>query len=204
MIVEYMIGADFCIPPNDMREYRLSCGINSNEGTPTQSRAFPTPDRAWFLNGDELYQAGANDPPPETRDFPEFFMDPPTRILLAPDSVFPSVLQTRDDGGLQFNLQAENLTLPEAMLPPGVDPDNFRPDILAAIVGDWTCEANNSFGMDTATSTIRICGMYCRECLQQRHGCGLEKKKRWPHLLLCQRGLYGLGEGGILYHLWYI
>ena len=158
--VEYMIGADFCIPLDERRQYTLSCGINSNQRTPTQSRAFPTPDRAWFAQGELLYRVGANDPPPDTRDFLEFFLDPPNRILLAPDSVFPSVLQTRSNGGIQFNFRTDNLTLPEAMYPPGVTADNFRMAAFQAILGDWTCEANNAFGMDTATSTIRICGMY--------------------------------------------
>ena len=160
--VVYMIGADFCIPLDDRRQYTLTCDINSNERTPTRSRAFPTPDRAWFSEGELLYRAGANDAPPDTRDFLEFFMDPlaPNRILLAPDSVFPSVLQTRDGGGLQFNLQTENLTLPELMYPMGVTADNFQTAAFQAIVGEWTCEANNTFGMDTATSVIRLCGIY--------------------------------------------
>ena len=155
-----MIGSDFCIPLDERRQYILYCDVNSNEGSSTQSIAFPTPDSAWFAQGDLLYRVDANDPPPNTRDFIDFFMDPPNRILLAPDSVFPSVLQTRDDGGIQFNFLTENVTLSEAMFPPGVTRDNFRMAALQALVGEWTCEANNTFGMDTATSTIRICGMY--------------------------------------------
>lgn len=85
-------------------------------------------------------------------------MELPNRILLAPDSVFPSVVQTRDDGGLQFNFQAENLTLSELMLPSGVTRDNFQDFIVDAVLGKWTCITNNTFGDDSATSTVTDCG----------------------------------------------
>lgn len=155
--VEYKIGSDFCIPEGDTRSYTISCGINT-EGSPTQSRAFPIPDRAWFHNGDLLYRVPAN-MFPGAREFPEFFMDTPGRMLLAPDAIFPTVFATTSTGGLLFDFGFDNLTLPEAMRPPGVTMDNFRDVALMGLIGEWTCEANNTFGMDTATSVVRLCGM---------------------------------------------
>ena len=156
--VQFKIGADFCIPRGDRRTYRISCDIN--DGKPTRSRAFPTPDRAWLMQGDLLYRAPVHETP-NTQDFIEFLSSQPNRVLLAPDAVFPPVLRTTDDGGLLFDFTAQNVTLPPSLLPPDVNLGNFRDAIIYAVLGEWACVANNTFGVDSATSVISECGKYC-------------------------------------------
>ena len=160
--VQFKIGADFCIPRGDSRAYTISCFINDNSRI--QSSAFPTPDRAWLMEGDLLYRTDAYENP-NIREFLEldFFTSSESRdrISLAPDAISPSVLQSTEYGGLIFNLIAENITLPVSMLPPGVTLSNFRDAVLDAVLGEWTCVVNNTFGVDSATSIIIECGTYC-------------------------------------------
>ena len=152
--VQYNIGADFCISRDDRRKYTLHCFIENRHTRETISGAFPTPDLSWIIQGDLLYQ-GLEDG--EVQLIPEFFVDPPSRILLAPYSVFPSVLSTDRFGDIELNLRAENLTHPFSMLPPGVTLDNFRDALFETLLGEWTCRVNNTFGVVSATSTITDC-----------------------------------------------
>ena len=156
--VQFKIGADFCIPRGDRRTYTISCDVNS-DSTSTQSIAFPTPDRAWLMEGDLLYQANVGEIP-NIRESIDFFSSSPNRLLLFPDVVLPNVLQTTVYGGLVFNLITDNITLSPSMLPPGVTRDNFRDAVLDAVLGEWTCTVNNTFGVDSATSIITECGTY--------------------------------------------
>ena len=83
---------------------------------------FPTPDLSWIVQGDLLYQ-GPEDG--EVLLIHEFFIDPPSRTMLAPDSVFPSVLSTDIFGDIELNFRAKNLILPFSILPHGVTLDKF-------------------------------------------------------------------------------
>ena len=122
---------------------------------------FPTPYRTWQLNNHTLYSAFQYEEP-SLREVLEsdisFFIKDANRILLHPDSIVPSALQIIHGGGLYFSLQAENLTLPEAMLPPSINVGNFKEILLETIVGEWSCSVNNSLGEDVAVTIIRICG----------------------------------------------
>lgn len=124
------------------------------------SRAFPTPDRAWSLNNDLINRvsAGGNF---LIRGNPDFFMVSDFRMVIAPDFFVPDVLTSptggTNQGAVQFEYQFGNTTMLMT-----VDMFNTVEEAAQgarqALVGEWTCATNNSFGSDTASSNVRICG----------------------------------------------
>lgn len=158
----YRIGSDFCIDPNYRGTITIRCEIaNFDVRNDTVSRAFPTPDRSWSLNDDLLYRTGAQENP-NLRENPEFYMASDIRMLLSPDFFVPPLLTTPtgiDQGALLFNFELINASAQALMMLESFNNiGEARVAAPSALVGDWTCQANNSFGADSATSSIRICG----------------------------------------------
>ena len=159
----YRIGADFCIPPDFDDVLTLTCSIPNSDANVARmmniSQAFPTPARAWFQDGDLLYRDLITTSPAVMLDY---FMMSAGRMLLAADAVVPAPLFPAANGGIVFNTEVMNASRIEALTGSAFEAGRVmvRRDLIQAITGTWRCEANNTFGSDSATSTIRICGMF--------------------------------------------
>ena len=94
-------------------------------------------------------------------DKPEFYLTTVERMVLMPQYFFPEpVLSTPLVGRLQGGIQL-NFALFNASFAPLFDSlGAARRAAYRAVVGAWTCRANNTFGSDMATSNIRICTWY--------------------------------------------
>ncbi len=170
----YVIGSDFCIDPTYRGTVTIQCEIFNfgmgQDRNMSVARAFPTPDRSWSLDGDLLDRAQAGDNF-DLRSNPDFFMESDRRMVLNPDFFIPGVLVAPTggnlQGGIQFNFVLSNTTM--LMTVASIDTiDEARAEAYLAVVGEWTCQANNSFGSDTATSNVRLCGMLV-SLLQAHH-----------------------------------
>ncbi len=94
-------------------------------------------------------------------DKPEFYLTTVERMVLMPQYFFPEpVLSTplvgRLQGGIQLNFELFNASFAPLFDSLGA----ARRAAYQAVVGAWTCRANNAFGSDMATSNIRICTWY--------------------------------------------
>ena len=161
----YRIGANLCVPPDMGVRIEITCDIpNSDEVTARMlniSQAFPIADRAWYHNTDLLYSLSLTEVANiATHVSMDFFLSTPERMLLMPGALTPSAL-TASEGGLIFDTSVNNASQIETLMGEQFEQArrNLRTQLLRAVVGTWRCEANNSFGSDSASSTIRLCGM---------------------------------------------
>ena len=160
--IEYKIGSDFCIDPNFRGTVTVLCQIVNAESNNflNISQAFPVPFRSWSLNGDLLYSE-LRTGTPNIVDSTEFFSASVDRMVLMPQYFFPeSVLRPTFVGRLQGGIQL-NFALLNATFAPLFDSlEAARAAAYRAVVGAWTCRANNTFESDMATSNVRICTSY--------------------------------------------
>ncbi len=82
-------------------------------------------------------------------------------MVLDPDFFIPNVLTTltgENHGAIQFNFDLRNTTM--LMMVDSIDTiEEARIVAHQAVVGEWTCRVNNSFGSDLAASKVTLCGM---------------------------------------------
>ncbi len=160
--IEYLIGSDFCIAPDYRGTVTILCVIiNAGQPNPLNiSRAFPVPFRSWSLNEDLLYSEISTGTP-NIEDSTEFFSASVDRMVLMPQYFFPeSVLGTPTVGRLQGAIQLNFALFNASFAPLFGSLEAAQAAAYRAVVGDWTCGANNTFGSDMATSNIRICGTF--------------------------------------------
>jgi len=149
--VSFRIGSDFCIPRNYRGQLTVPCEIA--EGPP---RAFPDPDRGYSFN-DELIYRLPEDENPLISITDDFFVQDPRRLVLAPNVFIPSVWRITD-GTLTFDFTFANISIDPMSM--GFETrEELQALVYEVIQGDWTCFANNTFGQDSATTSIRRCGM---------------------------------------------
>ena len=145
---QYRIGSNFCLDFNDLgtRRITLDCPIVENPA------AFPTPERTWDKNGTVLYSSLQGEDPLSGIN-PDFFN---TNPLLTPGVVDMQPLLFVLNGSLLFDLRTINISMP-VLVPPRV---SLTRAVFNAILGNWTCRANNSLGADQASTTISECREY--------------------------------------------
>lgn len=145
---QYRIGSNFCLDFNDLgtRRITLDCPIVENPA------AFPTPERTWDKNGTVLYSSLQGEDPLSGINLDFFDTNP----LLTPGVVDMQPLLFLPNGSLLFDLRTINISLP-VLVPPRV---NLTRAVFNAILGNWTCRANNSLGADQASTTISECREY--------------------------------------------
>ncbi len=160
--IEYKIGSDFCIDPNFRGTVTVLCQIVNAESDNVLnvSRAFPVPFRSWSLDGDLLYSE-LNTASPNIMDNIDFFSTSVQRMVLMSQYFFPVPILTtptvgRRQGAIQLDFQLFNATF----APLFDSLEAARRAAYRAVVGAWTCWANNTFGSDMATSNVRICMSY--------------------------------------------
>ena len=157
--IEYKIGSDFCIEPNFRGTVTILCQIVNAESDNVLnvSRAFPVPFRSWSLNEDLLYSK-LSTTFPNIEDNIDFYLMPVERRVLMPQYFCPeTILRTPSVGRLQGAIQLEFDLYNAVLIPPFTTLELARKAAYRAVVGAWTCRANNTFGSDMATSNIRIC-----------------------------------------------
>lgn len=162
----YRIGSDFCLEPGFSGIVTILCDVINQGEDPNGnlSRAFPTPDRAWFQNGDLLDSASILNPlGDDLISNTAFFTQSPNRMLLMPGVWSPDVISFptgEQEGALSLSYQLLNTTLSLGMMPGDIQNiEAARSLTRMALLGSWRCEVNNTFGSDGATSEIRVCGM---------------------------------------------
>ena len=156
---EIRIGTDICINRNTFVRFDLLCDkqpVNLDEGIRT---ALPTPNRTWTTDPNNTVISSA--PFGEESDFnPEFFEDG-FRPLLLPGLVgYPISLGPQGELTLS-TLILKNLTNPN-ILPDLVrrDAEFIRNLVIDEFLGTYTCQVENEYGFDTATTTISECGKH--------------------------------------------
>ena len=161
-VTEYIIGSDFCVAPDFRGRIIILCVI-VNVNSPNilnESRAFPVPFRSWSLNGDLLYSE-LSTATPNIQDSMEFFAASRDRMVFDPTFFRPEPLlgtptEGRQRGAIQLDFSVQNATF----MPLFTSLDAAREAAYRAVVGDWICNTNNTFGSDMATTSIRMCGTF--------------------------------------------
>ncbi len=74
----------------------------------------------------------------------------------SPESVLGTPTFGRLQGAIQLNFELFNASFAPLFDSLGA----ARRAAYRAVVGAWTCRANNTFGSDMATSNVRICTWY--------------------------------------------
>ncbi len=159
---EYLIGSDFCIPPDFRGRVIILCVI-VNVDFPNilnEARAFPVPFRSWSLNGDLLYSE-LSTTTPNIQDSMEFFAASRDRMVFDPtffrtEPLLGTPTQGRQRGAIQLDFSLENATF----IPLFPSLDDARAAAYRAVVGDWMCSTNNTFGSDMGITSIRLCGTF--------------------------------------------
>ena len=130
---------------NDDKVAYLGCDyVRLNEPEP-----LPIPQRSWYEDGQLVYSAPIGSDP----NISEFLAANPLLTL----GVYEKPLQTLSYGGILLLGGVLEIGSP-SLLPPNTTLEQANEQILALVVGNWTCQLNNTFGSSSVTYTIRECG----------------------------------------------
>ena len=112
--------------------------------------AFPVPTRTWSKDSEEIYSEKDGVTPMFNMTF---LMNNP---VFMPGAVFPAPLGVGfTTGNLRIDTTAENLTMP--LLVDGVSDENVKDTVFENLLGTYTCNVENEYGFDQATSVISDC-----------------------------------------------
>ena len=113
--------------------------------------AIPAPSVKWILNNEIIHE--------DTESMMNTdFLESGNNKLLSPGLINPIPLTFSNS--LEFvtiNLCLWNIT--SELIPEGINIDNIHDNLFELILGNWTCQQNNSLGSSSASTLISECGM---------------------------------------------
>ena len=84
----------------------------------------------------------------------EFYLAAMANRLLIPVLLQPEVFSPTIDGAITFQTRVDNSQLA------GIPEDVAQDMLFDVFIGEWTCGVSNAYGLETATTNIRECGMF--------------------------------------------
>ena len=125
---------------------QLDCDVSNDQPHP-----LPVPMRSWFKDGELIYTQLLHSTP----DASEFLMN---HTILQLGVLDPHIFLLLTSGGIYYNTQVTNITLPSMLTDRSITIDEASELVFSILLGKWTCIVSNSLGTSSVHYVISECG----------------------------------------------